>query len=105
VNAVVEAQSCGLGLAMNKISIGPNLPTISFYYYVSLYKCHLSELLNIHRVFLISNFAVQSAHGINVEWDRNGSTSLYISFKDLPLLHLYLQISRGKLQPCLVVTV
>jgi len=30
VNAIVEAQSCGLGLAMNKISIGPNLPTISF---------------------------------------------------------------------------
>jgi len=30
VNAIVEAQSCGLGLAVNKISIGPNLPTISF---------------------------------------------------------------------------
>jgi len=30
VNAIVEAQSCGLGLAMNKISIGPNLPNISF---------------------------------------------------------------------------
>lgn len=30
VNAIVEAQSCGLGLAMNKISLGPNLPTISF---------------------------------------------------------------------------
>ncbi|RCV39996.1 hypothetical protein SETIT_9G016000v2 [Setaria italica] len=45
VNAVVEAQSCGLELAMNKISIGPNLPTISFYYHASLYKCHLSESL------------------------------------------------------------
>ncbi|GJM99095.1 hypothetical protein PR202_ga16162 [Eleusine coracana subsp. coracana] len=30
VNAIVEAQSCGLGLAMNKISLGPNMPTISF---------------------------------------------------------------------------
>ncbi|KAF0896564.1 hypothetical protein E2562_025468, partial [Oryza meyeriana var. granulata] len=30
VNAIVEAQSCGLGLAMNKISLGPDLPTISF---------------------------------------------------------------------------
>ncbi|KAM0928076.1 hypothetical protein ACQ4PT_002257 [Festuca glaucescens] len=29
VSAIVEAQS-GLGLAMNKISLGPNLPTISF---------------------------------------------------------------------------
>jgi hypothetical protein len=88
VNAVVEAQSCGLGLAMNKISIGPNLPTISFYYYASLYKCHLSEL-NIHRLFLIFNFAIQSAHGINVE----STPQLYIfGFKDLPILHSYLQI-------------
>jgi hypothetical protein len=62
VNAVVEAQSCGLGLAMNKISIGPNLPTISFYYYVSLYKCHLCEL-SIHRVFLISNFSHANKSG------------------------------------------
>nr|CAB3455376.1 unnamed protein product [Digitaria exilis] len=30
VNAIVEAQPCGLGLAVNKISVGPNLPTISF---------------------------------------------------------------------------
>ncbi|GJN06674.1 hypothetical protein PR202_ga24428 [Eleusine coracana subsp. coracana] len=30
VNAIVEAQSCGLGLTMNKISLGPNMPTISF---------------------------------------------------------------------------
>jgi hypothetical protein len=30
VNAIVEGQCCGLGLAMNKISIGPNMPTISF---------------------------------------------------------------------------
>uniref|UniRef100_M8CMB1 Protein KTI12-like protein n=1 Tax=Aegilops tauschii TaxID=37682 RepID=M8CMB1_AEGTA len=30
VSAIVEAQSGGLGLAMNKISLGPDLPTISF---------------------------------------------------------------------------
>uniref|UniRef100_A0ACD6A2I3 Uncharacterized protein n=2 Tax=Avena sativa TaxID=4498 RepID=A0ACD6A2I3_AVESA len=30
VSAIVEVQSSGLGLAMNKISLGPNLPTISF---------------------------------------------------------------------------
>ncbi|BAH95225.1 Os11g0312782 [Oryza sativa Japonica Group] len=30
INAIVEAQSCGLGLPVNKISLGPDLPTISF---------------------------------------------------------------------------
>ncbi|KAI4986148.1 hypothetical protein ZWY2020_018778 [Hordeum vulgare] len=30
VSAIVEAQSGGLGVAMNKISLGPDLPTISF---------------------------------------------------------------------------
>ncbi|KAL6660657.1 hypothetical protein ACP70R_001692 [Stipagrostis hirtigluma subsp. patula] len=47
VNAIVEAQSCGLGLAMNKISLGPNLPTISFTESVGL-----PELRSLRRTFI-----------------------------------------------------
>jgi len=47
VNAIVEAQSCGLGLAMNKISIGPNLPTINLQRSVGL-----PELRSLRRTFI-----------------------------------------------------
>ncbi|XP_012704207.1 protein KTI12 homolog isoform X2 [Setaria italica] len=47
VNAVVEAQSCGLELAMNKISIGPNLPTINLQRSVGL-----PELRSLRRTFI-----------------------------------------------------
>lgn len=50
MNAIVEAQPCGLGLAVNKISVGPDLPTISF----------------TQVVFFVYTFAVRSAHGITV---------------------------------------
>ncbi|XP_039851618.1 protein KTI12 homolog [Panicum virgatum] len=47
VNAIVEAQSCGLGLAMNKISIGPNLPNINLQRSVGL-----PELRSLRRTFI-----------------------------------------------------
>ncbi|RLM65512.1 hypothetical protein C2845_PM16G08170 [Panicum miliaceum] len=47
VNAIVEAQSCGLGLAMNKISIGPNLPTINLQRSVGL-----PQLRSLRRTFI-----------------------------------------------------
>ncbi|XP_039772947.1 protein KTI12 homolog isoform X2 [Panicum virgatum] len=47
VNAIVEAQSCGLGLAMNEISIGPNLPTINLQRSVGL-----PELRSLRRTFI-----------------------------------------------------
>ncbi|XP_066393054.1 protein KTI12 homolog isoform X1 [Miscanthus floridulus] len=47
VNAIVEAQSCGLGLAVNKISIGPNLPTINLQRSVGL-----PELRSLRRTFI-----------------------------------------------------
>ncbi|XP_062229807.1 protein KTI12 homolog isoform X2 [Phragmites australis] len=47
VNAIVEAQSCGLGLAMNKISLGPNMPTINLERSVGL-----PELRSLRRTFI-----------------------------------------------------
>lgn len=47
VNAIVEAQSCGLGLAVNKISVGPNLPTINLQRSVGL-----PELRSLRRTFI-----------------------------------------------------
>lgn len=47
VNAIVEAQSCGLGLAMNKISLGPNMPNINLQRSVGL-----PELRSLRRTFI-----------------------------------------------------
>uniref|UniRef100_A0ACD5XYG2 Uncharacterized protein n=1 Tax=Avena sativa TaxID=4498 RepID=A0ACD5XYG2_AVESA len=47
VSAIVEAQSCGLGLAMNKITLGPNLPTINLQRSVGL-----PELRSLRRTFI-----------------------------------------------------
>lgn len=47
VSAIVEAQSGGLGLAMNKISLGPNLPTINLQRSVGL-----PELRSLRRTFI-----------------------------------------------------
>ncbi|KAF8680730.1 hypothetical protein HU200_012710 [Digitaria exilis] len=47
VNAIVEAQPCGLGLAVNKISVGPNLPTINLQRSVGL-----PELRSLRRTFI-----------------------------------------------------
>ncbi|CAN6177590.1 unnamed protein product [Urochloa humidicola] len=47
VNAIVEAQSCGLGLPVNKISVGPNLPTIDLQRSVGL-----PELRSLRRTFI-----------------------------------------------------
>ncbi|KAF7062000.1 hypothetical protein CFC21_068645 [Triticum aestivum] len=47
VSAIVEAQSGGLGLAMNKISLGPDLPTINLQRSVGL-----PELRSLRRTFI-----------------------------------------------------
>ena len=47
VSAIVEAQSGGLGLAMNKISLGPDLPTINLRRSVGL-----PELRSLRRTFI-----------------------------------------------------
>lgn len=47
VSAIVEAQSCGLGLAMNKITLGPNLPIINLQRSVGL-----PELRSLRRTFI-----------------------------------------------------
>ncbi|KAF7075814.1 hypothetical protein CFC21_080559 [Triticum aestivum] len=47
VSAIVEAQSGGLGLAMNKISLGPDLPTINLRRPVGL-----PELRSLRRTFI-----------------------------------------------------
>lgn len=47
VSAIVEAQSCGLGLAVNKLSLGPNLPTINLQRSVGL-----PELRSLRRTFI-----------------------------------------------------
>jgi len=79
VNAIVEAQSCGLGLAVNKISIGPNLPTIKLERSVGL-----PELRSLRRTF-IKLAGQYSLSGPPPPTDADSAKRMFVDYLDREL--------------------
>lgn len=74
INAIVEAQSCGLGLPVNKISLGPDLPTICLQRSVGL-----PELRSLRRTF-IKLAGQYSLSGPPPPADADSATRMFVDY-------------------------